>query len=63
MNVTDYIREISLCSNRYGDKLIELMERCNVTNLASVTLEQAKDFYERRCKVSVATGQRRTPTV
>lgn len=49
MEQTNYIRLISEKSNRYGDKLIELMEELHVNCLALVTQEQAKEFYEKRC--------------
>lgn len=41
-----YIKKISEMSDRYGDKLIELMDRYKVTGLREITEEQAKEFYE-----------------
>lgn len=41
-----YISKISELSNRYGDKLIILMDRYNKVNLGEITLKEAKDFYE-----------------
>ena len=42
-----YIRKISSLSSRYGDKLIELMELYNCSNLQQVTEEQVKEFYNK----------------
>lgn len=42
-----YINKISSLSNRYGDKLIELMDLYNCNNLQQVTEEQAKEFYNK----------------
>lgn len=47
INKDYYIRKISSLSNRYGDKLIELMELHNCGNLQQVTEEQAKEFYNK----------------
>lgn len=55
---TDYISLISKCSNRYGDKLLELLDWCGVTGLYQVTQEKAKKFYEKRCKTHAIAGQR-----
>ena len=38
---------ISNLSNRYGDKLLELMECYCKNNLREITLEEAKEFYEK----------------
>jgi hypothetical protein len=50
MEQVNYIRLISKLSNQYGDKLLELMDELHVNCLAKVTQEQAKKFYETRCK-------------
>ena len=42
----NYIEEISKLSDRYGDKLLELMNRYNAISLREITEEQAKEFYE-----------------
>lgn len=42
-----YLREISRRSNRFGDKLVELMDLNEVSALRFITLEQAKEFYEK----------------
>ena len=42
-----YIDKISKASNRYGDKLIEMMDFYNKNNLIEITLEEAKKFYEK----------------
>lgn len=40
-----YIGEISKASNRYGDKLIEMMNLYNKPNLQRITLEEARNYY------------------
>lgn len=46
MNKDKYIKMISAKSNRYGDKLLELMDKYNKPNLKEITLEEAKEFWE-----------------
>lgn len=46
MDKDDYIILISSCGSRYGDKLLELMEKYNKPNLREITLEEAKEFWE-----------------
>ncbi len=46
MSKDDYIRLISSNSNRYGDKLLLLMDKYNKNNLRDITLEEAKEFWE-----------------
>ena len=46
MSKDEYITMISAKSNRYGDKLLELMEKYNTSNLNDITLEEAKEFWE-----------------
>lgn len=46
MSKDEYIKMISAKSNRYGDKLLALMEKCNKNNLRDITLEEAKEFWE-----------------
>lgn len=41
-----YIEKISVESDKYGDKLVELMEKYNVINLQEITYNQAKEFWE-----------------
>lgn len=41
-----YIKKISELSDRYGDKLLLLMDKYNVDNLSTITAEDAKEFYE-----------------
>lgn len=48
--IDDYLTEINRASNRYGDKLMALMITYNKPNLASITYEEAKDFYEKNIK-------------
>lgn len=40
-----YISEISKMSNRFGDKLANMMKRYGKTNLREITYEEAKEFY------------------
>lgn len=42
----DYIKLISEASDRYGNKLVEMMNRYDAINLERITYEQAKQFYE-----------------
>lgn len=41
------IRFISAHSSRYGDKLLDFMERYGLSNLASATEEQLTEYVER----------------
>lgn len=42
-----FIREISNASNRQGDKLVDLMDRCKKNSLREITREEAIDYYEK----------------
>lgn len=46
MNKWEYIEIISNYSNRYGDKLLELLDINEKDNLQEITFEEAKEFYE-----------------
>ena len=46
MRKDDYIKLISSKSNRYGDKLLELMKKYNKLSLKEITLEEAKEFWD-----------------
>ena len=46
-NISFYISKISKASNRYDDKLLRMMDLYNVNNLAVLTLEQVKYYYEK----------------
>ena len=46
MNKWNYIEKISAVSDRYGDKLVLLMDKYNKSNLRDITLEEAKEFWE-----------------
>ncbi len=46
MSKWNYIEKISKLSDRYGDKLLELMDKYNANNLREITEEQAIEFYE-----------------
>lgn len=47
MNKDDYIKLISSNSNRYGDKLLLLMDKYNKSNLRDITSTEAKEFWEK----------------
>ena len=46
MSKDEYIMMISAKSSRYGDKLLELMDKYNKPNLMEITLDEAKEFWE-----------------
>lgn len=46
MSKDDYIKLISSKSDRYGDKLLLLMEKYNKSNLKDITLDETKKFWE-----------------
>jgi len=46
MSKDDYIKLISSNSDRYGDKLVLLMDKYNKSNLRDITLDEAKEFWE-----------------
>ena len=46
MNKWNYIEKISAVSDKYGDKLVELMDKYNKNNLRDITLDEAKEFWE-----------------
>lgn len=41
-----YISKISGLSDKYGDKLLILMDKYGVDNLSTITAEEAKEFWE-----------------
>lgn len=41
-----YIELISEMSNKYGDKLLELMSYFDKYNLCDISVDEAKEFYE-----------------
>ena len=47
MNKWEYIKIISNYSNRYGNKLLELLDINRKTNLQEITFEEAKEFCEK----------------
>lgn len=46
MSKWNYIEKISVESDKYGDKLLELMDKYNKSNLRDITLDEAKEFWE-----------------
>lgn len=42
----DYVRLISDASDRYGDKLLQMMEQYDKDSLIEMTLKEVKEFYE-----------------
>ena len=47
MKKWEYIKLLSDISDRYGDKLLLLLEQYNKNNLQEITFEEAKEFYEK----------------
>ena len=47
MDKWEYIKIISNYSNRYGNKLLELLDINRKTNLQEITFEEAKEFCEK----------------
>ena len=47
MGKLEYIKLLSDISDRYGDKLLLLLERYNKNNLQEITFEEVKEFYEK----------------
>lgn len=45
MSKWNYIEKISVKSDKYGDKLLLLMDKYNKSNLRDITLEEAKEFW------------------
>ena len=45
-----YIRLISKASNKYGNKLLDMMDCYKVNNLKELTEEQVNEYYERNVK-------------
>lgn len=55
MDNTDYyLSEISKMSNKFGDKLMSLMNTYNKSKLIDITVEEAKEFYENLIKQNIA---------
>lgn len=42
-----YIEIISKMSNKYGDKLLEMMDYYNKDSLLEIDYEEVKEFYEK----------------
>lgn len=45
-----YIRLISRALNKYGNKLLDVMDCYKVNSLKELTEEQVKEYYERNVK-------------
>lgn len=45
--VDDYLNLIGKKSNKFGDKLLQLMNTYNKSRLIDITYEEAKEFYEK----------------
>lgn len=45
-----YIRLIFRASNKYGNKLLDVMDCYKVNSLKELTEEQVKEYYERNVK-------------
>jgi hypothetical protein len=49
MSRDEYIKLISKKSDRYGNKLVDLMDKYHVYSLMEITEQQTKDYCERNC--------------
>ena len=47
MGKWEYIKLLSDISDRYGDKLLLLLEQYNKNNLQEITFKEAKEFCEK----------------
>lgn len=47
MDKWEYIKIISRFSNKYTDKLLEMLDYYNKNNLQQITFEEAKEFCEK----------------
>ena len=47
MDKWEYIKIISNYSNKYGDKLLDLLDINGKTNLQEITFEEAKRYCEK----------------
>lgn len=57
-----YISKISGLSDKYGDKLLLLMDKYGVDNLSTITAEEAKEFWEEistECPAVAGQGDKR----
>lgn len=57
-----YISKISGLSDKYGDKLLLLMDKYGVDNLSTITAEEAKAFWEEitpECPAVAGQGDKR----
>lgn len=45
-NTDWYLTEISRRSTKFGSRLGELLDKCKVSSLADITLDQAKEYCE-----------------
>lgn len=50
MDKWDYINLISKYSDTYGNELINMMDKYNKCNLRQITLEEAKQYYNKLIK-------------
>lgn len=62
MNEKDkYIKLISGMSDRYGNKLLDCMDKNNVINLHDISVQDLKEFYEQitqDCPIVTETGDK-----
>lgn len=49
---TYYIEQISNASDKFGDKLLLLMDKYHKNNLREITEQEVKEFYEMYIKES-----------
>ena len=41
-----YIKQISLLSDKYGDKLLDMLNQYDKIGLIDITYKEAKEYYE-----------------
>ena len=60
MDKSFYVQKISDLSDKYGNKLLLLMDKYGVSNLHDITAEEAKEFWEEitpECPAVAGTGE------
>lgn len=57
MDKWDYISKISNLSDKYGNLLLDMMEKHNKYNLIEITYEEAIEFYENLLKENKGNGK------
>ena len=53
MDKWHYIRLVSKVSDAYGSELVKMMDKYEKDNLLQITLEEAKEYYEKLKKINM----------